>query len=513
MKKLLALVLALVLVLGMGVTAFAVEGENDNSGSITIDKAHLGTTYSIYQILVLDSYNTDINSYVYSPASDLWKTWIQDTTAGGKYLVLNENGTVKWNGTATAAAAAAFAQEALAYAETNGIAPAASATATADAEGNVEDVVFSNLNLGYWLVDSSAGALCSLDTVMPNTIIEEKNPPVLVDKKVQDHEGVMQEAISSRIGKVETFMSKITLYAGSENVVYHDVMQNTIDYIEGSVEVYLTPVANGNPLTAGTDYVVNEACTEHDDPNHAGEKVTCTFEVTFSEAFLKTITQATDVTVVYKGALNKNAIIAGNGNINDAMVTFGDDGFTTWDDAKLYTYQFGIVKTDISNHVLEGAEFDLYYSATGDDLIALVEELPTYDGFTAVSGVNYYRPATDAEKAEASFVSAKIVAGKACVWGIRDGVAMYLEETQAPAGYNPLAERAHITALQSANNIPEFDTNGLYIRGGVEVENLAGAQLPQTGGIGTTLFYVLGGIMVAAAVVVLVTKKRMSTEE
>ena len=114
MKKLLALVLALVLVLGMGVTAFAVEGENDNSGSITIDKAHLGTTYSIYQILVLDSYNTDINSYVYSPASDLWKTWIQDTTAGGKYLVLNENGTVKWNGTATAAAAAAFAQEALA---------------------------------------------------------------------------------------------------------------------------------------------------------------------------------------------------------------------------------------------------------------------------------------------------------------------------------------------------------------------------------------------------------------
>ena len=134
MKKLLALVLALVLVLGMGVTAFAVEGENDNSGSITIDKAHLGTTYSIYQILVLDSYNTDINSYVYSPASDLWKTWIQDTTAGGKYLVLNENGTVKWNGTATAAAAAAFAQEALAYAETNGIAPAASATATADAD-------------------------------------------------------------------------------------------------------------------------------------------------------------------------------------------------------------------------------------------------------------------------------------------------------------------------------------------------------------------------------------------
>lgn len=501
MKKLFALILAVIMVMGLATTAYAVSGTNDDTGSITIDGAHIGTTYSIYQILKLESYNTDINSYIYSPVA-AWETWIKDASGGGKYLVLNENGTVKWNGTANAHSTAAFVEEAFAYAQANSILPDASMVKT---ESNT--VVFEDLNLGYYLVDSSMGALCSLDTVMPNTSIKEKNTPPGIDKRVKDSQGNWQESISSRIGKTETFATKISVYAGTENLKYHDKMQDTLDYVEGSVKVYYTPMSDGK-LVDASNYTVVEPGKTHTDKN--GNEYTCTFCVEFKDEFMKTITKATDLTIVYDAVLLPSAVIAGEGNVNDAKLTFGDVGETEWDDAKIYTYQFGIVKTDISNHVLEGAEFDLYYSETGTDQIMLVEEEPTYDGFTPVSGVNYYRPATDAEKAAAGFVSAKIVAGKACIWGIRSHVAMYLEETKEPEGYNKLSERYHITALQDANNNPTFTPEGLYDKGGIEVENLAGAQLPQTGGVGTTLFYIFGGLMVVAAGILLVTKKRMS---
>ncbi len=506
MKKIVSVLMALVMVLSLSVSAFATSGTNDNTGSITVDKAITGFTYGIYQILKLDSYDTNINSYIYS-ATDAWKSWVENPDAGGKYLVTNENGTVKWNGTATEASAAAFTKEAIAYAKaTSTITPVATKTKTTD-----DTVVkFEDLNLGYWLVDSSAGAVCSIDTVMPNTVIEEKNLIPPLDKKVQDKDGNWQESISSRIGKTETFATKVTVYAGTQNLVYHDKMDTTLDYTKGSVLVYKTPMSDGVQLVQGQDYTVNEAPISHKDKD--GNEVTCTFEVAFTESFLNSITQATDITIVYKGVLNDTAIIAGAGNVNNAMLTFGDDGYTGWDPAIVYTYQFGIVKTDISNHILEGAEFELYYSANGDDKIDLVKDEPSYTGFTPVSGVTYYRPATDAEKAAEGYVSPKIEAGKACVWGIRSGVAMYLEETKAPDGYNPLSERHHITALQDANNIPTFTDEGLYDRGGVEVENLAGAQLPQTGGVGTTLFYVIGGVLFVGAAVVLITKKRMSSE-
>jgi len=484
MKKLFALVLALIMVLSLGVSAFAATGTNADTGSITVDKAHTGFTYSIYQILVLESYDTSINSYIYKPAPG-WEAFVE--TCG--YLVLNSNGTVKWNGTATQTSAAAFAKDALAYAESNSIAPYASMKK--DTDDTV--VKFENLNLGYWLVDSSVGAVCSLDTVMPDTIIEEKNLIPEPDKKVEDHEGNMQESTTARIGEKVKFATKITLHPGTENLVYHDRMQSTLDYL-GVEAVYYTPMANGN-LVDPSNYTVVESGLEDD----------CTFEVRFSNDFLATITHTTDITVVYYGALNETAIIGNPGNLNEAKITYGDEGESEWDEAKVYTYKFGIVKTDISNHILEGAEFELYYSETGDDKIPLVEEKPA----DAIEGINYYRPATEEEEAAAGFTSAVIKAGKACIWGVRSGIDMYLDEIKAPEGYNPIEGRFHIPALTD-NNLPVFTAEGLYEKGGVEVENLAGAQLPQTGGIGTTIFYIVGGMLFVGALVFLVTKKRMS---
>ena len=85
----------------------------------------------------------------------------------------------------------------------------------------------------------------------------------------------------------------------------------------------------------------------------------------------------------------------------------------------------------------------------------------------------------------------------------------WLEETKAPAGYNKLEDRVKVVMDEETNMSASLDGSS-YTEGGIQVINQTGARLPDTGGIGTTLFYVLGGILVLSAVVLLVTKRRMA---
>lgn len=550
-KRIFALALCLMLMMALALPAFAASGLNDTTGSITIENAHDGIEYNIYRILVLESYDVANNAYIFilddsnTATKALWKAWIDNANGGGKYLELTSEGKVQWKGDSSEAIVRTFAFEALQYAQENHIAPTATKTGAVDGEGNVV-VKFENLQLGYYLADSSAGALCAIDNVMPDSVLREKNLLPTSDKSVQDPTNLKWgDTAVAKVGQTVNFESTVTVYRGSENVTLHDRMDSSLQLVLGTgeseaqkyqnaVKIYVNDTtsednrvpqsieienADGETESIWT-YEVVYNCTDDCENNHEGVCAEtcvckCTFEVKFNNAYLKTFGVKTELQVLYSAVLTEDAVIEGNGNQNESKISYGNNEETMWDDAVVYSYQIGIVKTNASNKVLTGAIFSLYLQETGGDPVKFVKENPTADNGIAnlIPGFDYYRPATDEEIAAGTYVTT-FEAGKVILWGVRTGVTMFLEEIKEPDGYNKLTSRKVINASDGSNlpTVSTIDGVETYVSGGVEVENLAGTQLPQTGGIGTTLFYVCGGLMVAIAVVLLVTKKRMARE-
>lgn len=468
-KRIASVLLALVMALSLITTAFAA-GE---TGSITIDNAVVGQTYTIYQILDLESYNKDSGAYAYK-ATAAWHDFINGADVKSVYVNVDAQGYVTWVKDADVAAFAKLAQE---YAAKNSIGNQGTKKA------NSTTVEFTNLDLGYYLVDSTLGTICSLDTTNPSVTIKEKNSQPTVDKQVQENSnGTWGDTNDANIGDTVNFKTTINVVDGQpKNYVLHDKMSNGLTFDAGSVEVKI----GDRTLTLGSDYTLI-----------TNPKDGCTFEIEFKENVLK----PNDVVIVtYSATLNEKAVIYPEPNTNETKLVYGEGSETTWDETKTFTYQFDLVKTKTDKTVLDGAEFKLYDAKTEGNEIALIDE-----------GNGVYRVATAAEKAAEGFVSATIKAGKVTIKGLDSGT-YYLEETKAPAGYNVLAERVEVKIDHA--NLTATVEGDTYVSGGVQVINQTGAELPSTGGIGTTIFYVVGGLLVVAAGVLLVTRKRMSKSE
>ena len=464
-KHLLSFMLAAVMALAMAATpAFAANGTNDDSGAITITNAEVGHTYKAYQVLVLESYNTGAQAYSYKANAE-WANWLAEQT---EYVSIDAQGYVTW---VKDADAAAFAKAALAHAEEAKIQPDATATATS------ATVEFTGLNLGYYLVDTTVGSLCSLDTTIPNVEMKEKNKVPPVDKKVQeDSDQSWGDSSTAEIGDTIPFKTTITANPGAQNYVLHDEMSAGLTLNKDSIQV--------TGLTAGKDYTVTTDGLGDD----------CDFHITFSQAYLDSITTKTEIEVTYTAVLNENAVIADAGNPNKTLLEYGTDKRTEWDETTTYSYKVDVVKTDGDNKVLDGAQFKLYNAETGGNEIPLVQ---------VSNGV--YRLAKDGEDGVEYITT---VDGQLEIKGFDAGTKYYLEETKAPDGYNKLAERVEI-AVEDANLEATVD-GGIWDHGGVHVVNKTGSLLPTTGGMGTTIFYVAGGAIVIAAAATLVHRNRMS---
>ena len=453
MKKLFALMLAVLMLLSVCALAF---GETINN-SITITDAKPGETYTLYTLfdLAVDD-ATDPKVYSYTINSG-WNAFFEGE--GNKYIEMDETNTYVENITdpeALAKAAAEWTDK-------------PKSDKSVEVAAGKDTAVFTGLSNGYHLITSSLGTLAMADTTPDNNevTINEKNPEDTIVKKVEeDSSKEYGENNDAQIGELINFQSKATLIPNTRNVVIHDTMDDGLTYTIGSVEIA--------GLTKNTDYTL----FENPDDGH-------TFDIVFDEGYLSNLKEITELTITYTASLNAEAVVEDEDisiadQKNVTQITYGDkqsvEDFTT-----TTTHKFSVHKhAEGDTENLAGATFSL---RIGSEVVKLVQ----------IDEANYRVATTEDTDAVETFTT---VADKDIViWGV-DSDKYSLVETKAPDGYNVLNDSIEVTV--DANNALCID-----------VENKSGAKLPETGGIGTTIFYVVGGVLVLLAVVLLVTKRRV----
>ena len=490
MKKLMALLAALTLSLAMAVPAFAESGTASSKGKITIDNAVTGTTYKAYRIFDLESYDTNKNAYSYklntkwNDFSTYSTTIDSNTVSATDFFSVNSAGYIEWKDSKKDAGAD-FAKLAKAFAGEKSIACDETKTAT-DAT-----VTFTNLTLGYYLVDTSLGSLCSLDTTALSVTIKEKNSDTTIEKKIVITGDEKVDSNSAGIGDTVNFKITITVKDGApKGYVLHDKLSG-LTFDPDSLEVKVGTAT----LTANTDYTLETTPTDGD-----------SFDVNFADGKLKT----NDVVVVtYSATVAANAAIAGAGNTNKAKLEYNGK-HSTEEETTTYVWKLNVHKyalNSTNNEVaLSGAKFVLYRMDSG------AKKYATLTSDKIASWVTDKGSATTLETSGT---------GDILIEGLNEGI-YYLEETEAPAGYNKLTEPIEVeiiatTSVTSGSETVQYKNSSETsytpaTDATVKVLNKAGTQLPSTGGIGTTLFYVIGGGLMAVATVLLVTKKRMNNK-
>lgn len=441
------------------------------NGSITINKAVVDETYSIYRVLDLETYDKTNNHYIYR-ANENFKTFVESTEASAYFEAKNENGNTYyvWKGDTTDTRVQEFAKLAFAYAENNSIEPVASTKATSTV------VEFKNLDLGYYLMSSTTAGkdtrLLSLTTTNPSATTREKNTLTPdVDKEVEE-KGTYGKTNDASIGDTVNFKATITVGAGYTDYKLRDKMSAGLTFNDNSVVVKVN-----NTVVDSSNYIVRTDVSGY------------TFVIEFKNEYIVALPKNTVITVTYSAILNENAIVEGEGNPNVLDLAYGDTN-TPEKKTITYSYAFDVIKIDGKERTqLTGAEFRLYDAKTGGNEIKVVLVDATS---------NTYRVARVNEN------GVTIKAGKATILGL-DAGTYYLEEVVAPTGYNKLTSRVEIiiSKINNDNTFGRFSTN---------VENYTGSQLPETGGIGTTLFLTLGSILVIGFGLLLVTKLRVYKE-
>lgn len=489
MRKLVTLVVVLAMVMAFMVpTAMAA-----TVGTITIEGAVNGQIYTAYKVFDV-TYNADKTSYNYSIDSssafyDVISTFA--TNENGMQLI-QVGTTTTYNVKVDTAVFTADKAAALATALNNDTSkPTAAGSRTAASNTASIEVA----ELGYYFVDSTLGSLCALDTTNSNVTVYEKNALPSLTKSVQEGDGYGTTA-SASIGQAVNF--KLVVNTGTNthssasgvdaNYVITDTLPNGMDYIG------ITSVKGNGTVWSNDDYSVNTS----------GKVIT----LTLNAASVQALGQNKDIEIIYTAKLNANATIAGAGNVNTATLAY-NNYTTATASTTVYTYALALEKYNSAGNNLANAKFSFPFTASqiqaGSDTTPAIYKIS--DASTGTTEIT--TPAS----------------GNIVVIGLDIG-SYTITETAAPEGYNKLETGVTIpveaingstvnktfTDSSSSVTFTAGTDDGSYSIAAnsiIGIKNQSGTELPSTGGMGTTIFYILGGLMVVGAAVVLVTNKRM----
>ena len=481
----------------MGTTALAAQ--------ITIDNAVSGETYDVYKMLDFTpvegstdkGYYTLIDAwegfFTATPASDYFEI---ETNADGDKIVTMETEPGD-------DAKAEIAKEAVAYAIANSI-----AATSKDAES--AEVVFDGLTPGYYAIDTSLGTVCALVNADSTFKTVEKNAKPDITKEVQeDRNNLWGKVNDADIDQVVSYRSEITVGAGVTKYVMHDTMDAGLTFNADSIVV--------EGATEGVDYTVTTGCADG-----------CTFEIAFTDEFIATVGKGNTFEVTYSATLNENAQVeyedgrGYEGNKNTVYLEYFNETKVESDKHETVTYTW---KLDVFKYTMDGANKTPLAGATFQLLKG--GKAISFKDVTVTDGIpTYVVVAEGTEGAITDIVTTD--KGDFVIIGLDEG-AYTLTETNAPDGYNRAkdmevvigsnldhenlkAEFGYVQYDEDGEAIVDADGNlDLEDPAKIEVLNKTGGLFPETGGIGTTIFYVVGALLMLAAVVILVSKKRMAT--
>lgn len=426
--------------------------------------------------------------------------------------------------------------------------------------------LFSGLPLGYYaIVDSTAQgdyikpvSAIMLDTATPNVEIEVKAEKPPIDKEIDEDNDVNTtddrvESNQAAIGDTVTYVitSQVPDMTGYTKYFFimKDNLSKGLDY------------TNSMTVKVG-DKVLTE--NEYDLTVVENEDGTTSLKIVFKN-FLQYNTEeyiGKPVEVVYTARLNEDAEINRTPNTNDVYLEYSNDpdviyngdnepndededlpplGETPKETVYTYTTSIEIVKTDAIGNRLQGAEFTL----TGETMNIVRVEKEEFtldpngthwklkDNSYTTTDPNSTIDGTPVDKTAYASLTDKYIKNTTTTYETRDGETLTITssvgedgvvrfeglpagtytitETKAPEGYNILTETLDVTITWDRETA-DFTYEGAVDNNGVAritIVNQAGDELPETGGIGTTIFYIIGGILLVAALVVLVTRKRV----
>jgi len=354
-------------------------------------------------------------------------------------------------------------------------------------------VVFENLDLGYYLIDSSEGAICTLHNVTGTVELSDKSVETTNVKTVKENsENEYGEKNDADIGDTVEFKSTINVQNSASSYIFHDKMSDGLTFDDSSVQIKkysADPTATAENVQE-SDYKVETVLADG-----------CTFHIDFTTPFVESLEIGDKIEITYTATLNEKAVVRGEGNTNTSYLMY-DNNPTAKSTTTTYSWGFNIFKyTKGDGNVktpLENAKFKLYKESSGDKYAKMDDNDPSkFSNWVTEQDATEFTSDAD---------------GNITINGLDSGT-YFLKETEAPTDYSLLQVPVKVVIGTDGKVYLNENTNTPQADNTVNIENKKGNEMPGTGGIGTTIFYVLGAVLVIGAAVLLVVRRRMSAEK